>query len=98
MNGKLTGAILEYAPRTITKGDTYYNPYPEEMQLADGWKPIIETPAPPEEEGYYWTAHWEQDEETIFRVWEKHETEPTEEDRIAELEKAMSILLGGVIE
>ena len=95
MNGKLTDGRLEYAPRTITKNGTHYNPYPEDMQLADGYKPIVETPMPEEVPGYYWVGHWEQDDENIYRVWEKHEAEPSPEDRIAELEKAMNVLLGG---
>lgn len=68
MNGKLIDGHVQYAPRTITKR---FNPYPEEMQIEDGYKPVVDTPMPEPEEGYIWVAHWEEETDSIVRVWEK---------------------------
>lgn len=58
---------LEYAPRTITRNGTHYNPYPVEMMLADGYKPVIDTPYP--DDGGYYNFRYIEETDRIVKEW-----------------------------
>ncbi len=61
----------------------------------NGFKPLIETEQPEEEEGFYFVSKWEEKENEIVQVWEKVEIpkEPTPEPIVPEQE-ALDILRG----
>lgn len=65
--GKLENGSLIYAPGAVTKGDTYYCPYPKEMLIEDGWMEIVETPYPSDGKSY--NGSWEVKDGKIVRVW-----------------------------
>lgn len=69
MYAKLENSELVYAPRTITIGQTHYNPTPISWIQENGYKPIRYTEAPTEE-GKYAVDHWEETETEIVQTWE----------------------------
>lgn len=71
----ISSTELDYAPHTVTVGNTIYNPYPVELLLADGYKPVTFTPVP-EREGYYYTPKYTETTAAIVQCWEEHESEP----------------------
>lgn len=88
---KLINGRLEYAPKTVTKDRVHYNPYPVELLIEDGYKPLEMTPMPEPVDGYVWVAGWQEEDEAIVRTWHK-EVAPPEEITADEL---ADILMGG---
>lgn len=88
MYGKLNGQSITYAPKTITKNGVYYNPYPVDMMIEDGYKKIVFTPQPSEtRDGYYWDSAWTETESEIVREWKEELIHvdppvPTDMDRL----------------
>ena len=70
MYGKLIDRVLRPAPKKLPgDGVVVYNP-PEEMYLAQGWKPVEFTEAPDDPpEGYYYESGWEEQAEAIVLTW-----------------------------
>lgn len=66
---KLINSELVFAPRSVTIGQTHYNPTPISWLAENGYKPIHYTEAPTEE-GMYAVDHWEETEEEIVQIWE----------------------------
>lgn len=68
MYAKLINSKLYLAPRTITLGQTHYNPTPMWWITENGYKPVRFTD-PPEWEGYYPEECWEETETEIIQKW-----------------------------
>ena len=73
---KLINKSLMFIPRTYTvEGVTIsnYDLLDEEIHLSHGWKPLIETEPPPDEEGYDWGAEYTEDNDSVIQSWVKYE-------------------------
>lgn len=82
MYAKLINGTIEFAPKKIKQDEsTIYNP-PVEMLLQKGYKPIIETPMPEPEEGYYYELSYKDEGEQIVYVWTLVKAEPSAEEII----------------
>ncbi len=96
MFGKLENHALLIAPKTLTvNGMVHYHPS-DELYRAIGYLPVVQTPCPESlegEEAKYYASTWEEQDGKIVRVWTETEPleealpEPTEADKIAELEQ-----------
>lgn len=102
MYAKLQNGLIELAPKMMEQdGIVYYNPSAE-MLIRGGYKPVLETPYPVQEEeenANEYESHYEAQGEVIVQVWEKvartaaEEVRPkTIEDRIREIEFELSEL------
>lgn len=77
---KLINGIIEYAPKKIKHDDSItYNP-PVDMILQEGYKPVIETPMPEPQEGYYYELSYRDEGEQIIYVWTLVKEEPSAEE------------------
>lgn len=104
MYGKLLeNGVMKPAPLSLRLSDSEYilNPS-DEVLLEHGYLPVEETPIPP---GIYddkhWEFRWEQVDGVIYKRWKLVENpprEPSERERIDNLEKAFSLLLSGSTE
>jgi hypothetical protein len=69
---KLIDGQLQFAPEHMRRADGSsiigYNREPSFM-LADGFKPVVETPRP----GEYFAASWQDDGSQITQIWEAYE-------------------------
>lgn len=61
----------------------------------NGFKPLIETEQPEEEEGFYYTSEWKENEESIEKVWIKHE-QPSYPDPVVPEDSEIDQILMGV--
>lgn len=90
MYGKLNDGRLTIAPRKLPgDGVAVYNP-PEEMYLAQGWKPVRFTDTPEAPTGCCYESGWEETNEAIVQAW----TLTPLPDDIDEAE-AFNIIFGG---
>jgi len=53
-----------------------YDALDEEILLANGWKPLVETPMPEPDEGYGYRTTYEDTGDEIVQSWEKYELPP----------------------
>ena len=65
--GKLINKELEYAPRNIEIGDTWYIPATNEQLESQGYYHIIDTPYPDDGKNYGFS--WEIQNNQIVKVW-----------------------------
>ena len=72
---KLNNSALEYAPRTITVGQTHYNPTPESWLSENGYLPVTETAYP--SDGKYYVGSWVEQDGQIVRTWTEAEAPET---------------------
>lgn len=101
MYAKLVNGYLRKPDKQILLDDgrIVTNPTAEVLEEF-GFKEVLETPRPQEEEGYYYTSHYEDDGNYIVKVWEKHESvapeTPIENDPIPadETDEVLKILYG----
>ena len=93
---KLNNGALQYAPRTVTKDRVHYNPYPVELLIEDGYKPVEMTPMPEPEDGYVWVSGWEEEDDAIVRTWHKEEAPEPEPSAEEALEMLKAIIDGEV--
>ena len=75
---KLSAGTMEYAPRTITIGQTHYNPTPAFWLTERGYLPVVETIYP--NDNRFYVAKWIEQDGQIVRVW--IETEPPASDEL----------------
>lgn len=69
MYAKLENGRLIGAPKKLPgDGVNVWNP-PEEMYLAQGWKPVTITDAPEAPEGHHYEPSWEETDEAIVQTW-----------------------------
>ena len=68
---KFVNNNLQYAPRTITIGQTHYNPAPESWLADNGYLPVVETPYP--DDGKYYAGSWVERDGQIVRMWTEAE-------------------------
>lgn len=68
MYAKFINSELVFAPRTVTIGQTHYNPTPISWIKENGYKPIRYTDAP-EQNGYYAEPRWTETETEIVQEW-----------------------------
>ena len=68
---KFVNNNLQYAPRTITIGQTHYNPTPETWLAENGYLPVVETPYP--DDGKYYAGSWVEQDGQIVRTWTETE-------------------------
>lgn len=93
MYAKLVNGCLKYASNILRLEDvTIVNPPAEEL-IKQGYKEVVETACPAWEEGYNWEASWEEDDETITRVWTKVEM-PVYEPPVDEATEFFNVLKG----
>lgn len=79
---KLNNGQLIYPPDTYIHNDvtiSNYNLLPEKILLSHGWKPLVETEIPKEEEGYSYRQIYSEDKTAIYIEWEQYELLPTSE-------------------
>jgi hypothetical protein len=82
---KLKDNKLEYAPKSVTINNVYYNPTPTSYLTRNGYKVVYYTEQPEAKEGYYYEPKWVEDENSINQTWvEKKypEPEPTSSDKV----------------
>lgn len=72
---KLNSGTLEYAPSTVTVGQTHYNPTPASWLEEHGYLPVIETAYP--QDGKYYVGSWVEQDGNIVRVWMEEEAPET---------------------
>lgn len=91
MYGKLINGELYGAPKSLPgDGVNVWNP-PEEMYLAQGWKPVTFNDPPDDPpEGYTYESGWEETTDEIIQTWTLVEAP----DDIDEAE-AWEIIFGG---
>lgn len=79
-----------FAPRTITIGQTHYNPTPAEWLAENGYKLVRYTEAP-EQEGYYAEQNWTETDDEIVQTWELFPLpdEVSGDEFLAELEELL---------
>jgi len=65
-----------------------YDMLTEEEHLADGWKPVVETPMP-EREGYYYIDKFEEADDAILQDWKEYEIPPAPPDPYAFIQALM---------
>jgi hypothetical protein len=73
--GKLVDGRFVKAPKRIKWHHSWViNPRPEKL-IELGYKPLVVEPYPEEElpENFYWQMVYEEDENNIYRKWEKVE-------------------------
>lgn len=63
---------IEVAPNVLFDDKKVYANPTEETLLRFGYLPFLDSEHP-EEEGYYFTFHYESDGEKVFKAWDKHE-------------------------
>lgn len=68
MHAKFINNTLSFAPRTITIGQTHYNPAPVSWLSENGYKPLRHTDAP-EQNGFYAEPSWTETETEIVQEW-----------------------------
>lgn len=68
---KLSAGALKYAPRTVTVGQTHYNPTPAAWLAENGYLPVVETAYPGD--GKYYAGSWQERDGKIVRVWTEAE-------------------------
>ena len=67
------GALVKFKERYIKHNDKVYsNPTDEQLKVA-GWKTLVKTEKPEDEENYYYTATYDDSGEEIIQSWEKQE-------------------------
>lgn len=64
----IDGALLRAPKKLAGDGVVVYNP-PEEMYLAQGWKPVENTAPPEAQDGFYYEIGWEETAEAIVQTW-----------------------------
>lgn len=80
MKAKLIDGRIVYAKKIIREGDLMVcNPTDKTLEKL-GYKEVVETPAPEEEDGFYFIPRWEDNGAQIIRVWERFEYTNSEED------------------
>lgn len=84
MYGKYVDGKFKRAPYRITEVEA----------LAQGYKPVVLTPAPETDETHYPREWLEETDTAIVRHWNVVEIEPEPEPELTEAE-ALEILLGG---
>ena len=76
---KLVNNYPSYAPRRMRIGSVVvYNPTDAQL-LAEGFLPVIETPAPETDEQHYATPHWAEQNNQIVQSWTIEEVPISEE-------------------
>lgn len=93
MHAKLENSCLRSAPKTVQwQGHTVNNPSADKLAEL-GYKPVVYVDMPIEAtEGKHWESSWEEEEIEIKQVWTLvdnpvyPEPEPTQEERISNLE------------
>lgn len=63
---------IERAPNLILDEEKAYGNPSEEVLIAHGYYPLVETECPTEE-GYTYTFHYEIVNQTVLQVWDAHE-------------------------
>ena len=67
------GGLVKFKEKYIKYNDKVYaNPTDEQLRAA-GWKTLIKTEKPEDEENYYYTAIYDDSGEEIIQSWEKQE-------------------------
>lgn len=88
---KLINGYPQYAPRCLRVGDSWvYNPTPAMLE-ADGYMPVIETPAPETDEQHYAVPHWTEQNNQIVQSWT---VEEIPYDDTADKAEAYDVLMG----
>ena len=89
---KLINNDLQFAPNPIRAGDNIIGNPPDDVYLAEGYKPVRFTQQPEPLGGGHYDAVWTETEDAIVQSWIWREA--ADEDEITDAE-AMEILLGG---
>ena len=80
---KLIEGELNFAPNPIRVGENNIGNPPDEIYLADGYKPVRYTDPPTEpREGYQWQESWSETDTEIVQGWVLVEVPITEEDAL----------------
>ncbi|MBQ7875107.1 MAG: hypothetical protein IJ306_08150 [Oscillospiraceae bacterium] len=69
--GKITEGKFEFAPNPLVIGGRNYSTNDTELFRQEGYYPIRYSERP-ERNGYYYTAVYAQEGETIVQTWEEH--------------------------
>ena len=88
--GKVIDGELRRSPNKLIIGKEQVFNAPAEAYAAQGWLPIKKSDAPEDEEGYYHSPVYIEEDGSIVQRWERHEIsgsgEATETDYIEALE------------
>lgn len=89
MKGKLIDGVLQYAPSIVIYENTKYNPVPDEILTALGYKDVVTAPMPEPVEGMQEVSSWEDTGDVILQVWSSvplpPQDAPTEDETIRAL-------------
>lgn len=93
---KLIDGALHFAPNPISVGTERFGNPPDSLYLAQGFKPLTETPCPDASEpGFCWLLQWTEKTDCISQSWVLQPLPPEEE---LSSQEALQILLGGEAE
>lgn len=76
MYAKLINNELVYAPRKIVHNNVLYDPAPDDILVAEGYKLVTHTNAPECEELHHAEFHWDETETAIVQRWTVEEDSP----------------------
>lgn len=92
MYGKIINNTLSIAPRSVTIGQTHYNPAPLSWLAENGYKPVRYTDEP-EQEGYYAVPSWTETDDEIVQEWNLVQVSESDEATPEEIEEALEGIL-----
>lgn len=73
MKARLVDGRLQYASKIIRIGNKMVSNASDEELIKLGFKEVVETDMPEEEEGFYYSCEWKETEDSIIREWHKNE-------------------------
>ena len=71
MLGKLVNGIVQNPPKRLLRGDRMILNPPEEMLKEEGYKEVLKTDRPLNEDGFYFESSWVEGDNFIQQMWVK---------------------------
>lgn len=97
---KLKDNKLEYAPKSVTINNVYYNPTPISYLTKNGYKVVNYTNQPEARDGYYFEVKWVEKENSIDQTWVERkypDPEPTSSDKVEAI-VTYNVMMGNLLD